>query len=345
MSTTPDPFDQIAQQLRQAHTANPDPEATPVTHSRGRSRRIWAVSLLAGLTIAGTATAAVVVTSKPSEPAAGQIGSATGSPRDYTVTLTPLLQAGSTGWCAAAQIATDADAVGASSCGQAPTKAYPVIASGGLMGTATPGGESLLYAVVDERVAAMKIGTGEKITPVRDPSLPPGFRAIVATPTKGEDFVTSAFENENGIEIPAATAASSVGRQGVRSVPTRDASRAPCSLTAESPVAMDDQEVLRDRPAPAPNANGRPFLACASSIVRISGRPYFVAILVDAKKPGQRPANLPGAVGAPERIQDLRGGLSARRDGAAWLVVRGTDRGARRRVLAAVNSRIDLSSR
>lgn len=348
MSTSPDPFEQIATELRravdtEAHATN---ESAPVTprHRRTRSAKLWGVAAIIGLTVASTATAAVLVSSRSSAPPSGGADRNAPQARHYTVTLTPFIdKAGATGWCGAAQLTTSANAIGAAACGDAPAGANPVVISGGSMPRTASGVSSILYAVVDGRVAAMKLGTGARITPTRDPSLPDGLFAIIAPPrVGGDDFATSAFEDRAGVEIPPATLGSLVPRQQSRSVSARAARSAPCSIAGGRGVAVGRQDVLAGAPRPSPRSPGRPFLTCASTIVREQGRPYVVAILLDAKDPGATPANLQHAQNGAKSKQELRGGLAARRTTGAWIVVRGTDKNARRRIVRSVRAKVRI---
>jgi hypothetical protein len=74
---------------------------------------------------------------------------------------------------------------------------------------------------------------------------------------------------------------------------------------------------------------GRAFFSCASSEYYLHNWPLETAILLDAQRPGARPAAIPGAHpvrGAPgvyDAPGAFNGELTARRDGNAWIVVAG----------------------
>jgi hypothetical protein len=100
---------------------------------------------------------------------------------------------------------------------------------------------------------------------------------------------------------------------------------------------LQSLRVLRSQPAAAPRANGRPFLTCASAVVRIEGRRFVAAVLLDAKHPGDSPAPLPGAVRQADGSFAAFPAISAARSKDTWLVVRGTDDAIRREVLRVLS--------
>ncbi|MEV4419141.1 hypothetical protein AB0L40_04090 [Patulibacter sp. NPDC049589] len=334
--STPDPFDQIATQLRRAHHLRPDDcDAVPTPPPAGRRHgRLPVLAVLAGLAVGGTATAAAIVaTRSPSRPLSGRLVPGAG-PSDgrYVVRIGPSLDAGDTSWCTTTQVRVGDRIAGSSGCGGAATTRQPVVAAGGLMDVSR-GGTSVLSAVVDRRVSAMRLPSGRRITPVRAPELPDGFRAIVATSDAGDAEGDPVFEGRDGRPIPAPTGRSFLPRQATRDASTASARTAPCSIAGTGSARLGTQRVLRSPPTAAPRANGRPFLTCASVVVRMRGRRFVAAVLLDAKHPGDRPAPLPGAVRESDGTYRAEPALSAVRSRDTWLVVRGVDGAVRRAVL------------
>jgi hypothetical protein len=99
--------------------------------------------------------------------------------------------------------------------------------------------------------------------------------------------------------------------------------------------------------APAKRSLGELFESCVDAEYYLKGWPLAVGVLLDARRPGQILGPLPGAApvpGDPNTVDFPSAGLSARRIGSAWLVVRGgSGRTQRLRVLEALQvSRIHV---
>jgi hypothetical protein len=76
---------------------------------------------------------------------------------------------------------------------------------------------------------------------------------------------------------------------------------------------------------PVPAAQGQLFISCVNTQYEFSGYPLDAAVLVDAHQPGQTLTSIPGAHPVnPDGtiVDDEATGLTARRVGTAWLVVR-----------------------
>jgi hypothetical protein len=100
---------------------------------------------------------------------------------------------------------------------------------------------------------------------------------------------------------------------------------------------------------PAANSLGELFVSCVDAEYYLNGWPLATGVLVDARRPGQALAALPGTKPVPGvagTVDFASANLSARRVGNAWLVVRGGSGSRQRlRVLEALRiSRLDVQS-
>jgi hypothetical protein len=98
---------------------------------------------------------------------------------------------------------------------------------------------------------------------------------------------------------------------------------------------------------PVKGSLGELFLSCVDTEYYLHGWPLATGVLLDARRPGQVLAPLPGASpvpGVPGVVDFPSASLSARHDGDAWIVVRGGSGNPQRlRVLEALRiSRLDL---
>jgi hypothetical protein len=105
---------------------------------------------------------------------------------------------------------------------------------------------------------------------------------------------------------------------------------------------------------PVADAEGELFLSCVDTEFYLHGWPLDAAVLLNAEHPGRSPGQIPSATplaGHPDELDAELGNssvsLTARRVGAAWLVVAGGRNLAQRlRVLDALRiSRLALPGR
>jgi hypothetical protein len=95
-------------------------------------------------------------------------------------------------------------------------------------------------------------------------------------------------------------------------------------------------QIATGAPAHEPDVNGRAYLTRATTLYHLHGRRYRAAVLVDARHPTRRAADLPGATPRTGGLVDASGHLTARRAGAGWLVVEGPTARERALVLRAL---------
>ena len=332
-----DPFDLLRDQL----VAAAAPEA--VREHRARRRR-WRplVLLAAALALGGTATAAAVLTlgGEGSPPLKGRVpGAPTGDApgiRSYRISLAPDLRAGNAGWCSSVSLRGRKEVAGGTGCGPAPLGDHPQIAGGGI--TAGPT-RILSFAIVDARVALVRLADGRRVVPRADPGLPFGWRVVVAFTPTTHGHIDGRATALTLLGADGRTLATVPGRAGdpqLRSVPSlpteqvdaHDPPSKPCAIEhAPLPhLAALDQTLVRGPLTRAVDA--RAFRTCAVAVFRLDGVRLRAAVVVDGRGPRHAPAALPRSY-VPARA-------AARRAGTAWLVVDGGTPAARRRLLRAL---------
>jgi hypothetical protein len=286
-----------------------------------RSLRALA-AIAAALVVAGSATAAVVsVTGEDSKPLTGTLP---GRGERYRVALSPNLAAGQIGWCTTIVVRPGATGRG---CGPAPPADAPLIAGGGLFSP----DRGVVWAVVDRRVAAMRLSDGRRIVTSASPAVPEGWRVAVAFTKGGEPRWTPLDAAGRALSTRpndrAGTEQAGTATLATRAVDPRDPPRGRCAIRVGRSLRAVSERVVTRLPARAPDVGGRPFLSCASAVVYLGRFRYTAAVLVDARRPARRAAPLaaPGA--------DL---ITARRHGPGWLAVRGEGAAHRRAVLRAL---------
>lgn len=325
---------------------------------RARRRVPWLrrrpLLLAAALVVAsGSAAAAVVsLTSEDSAPLAGTVPppSPTAVPRTYRIELMPDLRAGSIGWCSSVTLRSRGwRPIGASSgCGPAAPAGAAQIA-GGVTTVNTK--NVLLFAVVDARVAAIRLHNGRTIAARGDRTLPYGWKAAVAFLATDQGRIDPGdldwtLQDANGAEISRAPNDRAGTKQaGTASLPARtvDARRPPHVRYAIRARGLPGlraaaAQIAAGAPAHTPDVNGRAFLTRATTVYYLHGRRYRAAVLVDARDGRRAAADLPGATPRAEGLFDASGHLTARRAGAGWLVVEGSDADERALILHALST-------
>lgn len=355
MTPEPDPFDRLRVQLRSAadRRAGVSPHPARSTPARGRrlvgrlSGRSTLVALVGVGVVASAATATVIATSDtPSAPSAGPLtipatGAAPGGgpPARYAVTMRPDLRVGEVGWCTTLSVraSTRFDSSGGVGCGPAATDAYPIIAAG----TSTVAQGTMTYAIVDQRVAALRPGDGRRVAPRPGPDVPNGWKAIVllpdgsrggAAPLRPAPAVQDdAYAGTDGGPVAVGPRADRhVRPQASRSTDGPAPADGPCRIVVGGRSTVRASRTLLTAPEPRPAVNGRAFLSCSASLVRRPDGHVTVTVLLDAERPGAvPPAELPGfrpLEGAPGIVATAPGTIGeppayARRLPDGWLVV------------------------
>ncbi|MGA8352792.1 MAG: hypothetical protein WB698_01315 [Solirubrobacteraceae bacterium] len=187
-----------------------------------------------------------------------------------------------------------------------------------------------------------------------EPGLPDGLRAAVVAIKYKEpagrprSVVRFLPLNANGKQIAETKATVPLSAMiPVRSVndAARPASGA-CRIDMEpmSGVFAFGADVI-EKVTPELGFIGHAFIACASTIYKISGWRVEATVLIDAAHPGARPANLPlmkslpGHSGVVEAWPETNGPVLARRINDGWLVVdEGRDLAERLAVLDHLNA-------
>ena len=299
----------ILGELRDQLRARFESAAPPVKLSTRRRRwprtgtRLGVV--LAALVIAGgSALAAGLLSGQRSRPLTavfqpGSPGSQTGygpPGSTYSISISPSMQAGVIGWCTSLVTYRGAESfdLGTGGCnGAAPAVGAPMFGArdGGI------GAAGLSYVFTAPQVAAVRVTDGPTILTRLDPRLPFGFRAAVfSLPERllrGPGVALSALDS-TGHVIPGDAYAEPV-TEATRSwrVPSPPASGA-CSLAPRrgSPVVLESGSVL-SAAIGDPGILGHAFLPCLDVSFTLHGTRFAAAVLLDAKQPGQVPAELP----------------------------------------------------
>ena len=344
----------ILGELRDQLRARFESAAPPVKLSTRRRRwprtgtRLGVV--LAALVIAGgSALAAGLLSGQRSRPLTavfqpGSPGSQTGygpPGSTYSISISPSMQAGVIGWCTSLVTYRGAESfdLGTGGCnGAAPAVGAPMFGArdGGI------GAAGLSYVFTAPQVAAVRVTDGPTILTRLDPRLPFGFRAAVfSLPERllrGPGVALSALDS-TGHAIPGDAYAEPV-TEATRSwrVPSPPASGA-CSLAPRrgSPVVLESGSVL-SAAIGDPGILGHAFLPCLDVSFALHGTRFAAAVLLDAKQPGQVPAELPdmqSVAGHPGIFARHRAmtnlfndeannlDIAARRVRNTWLVVAG----------------------
>ncbi len=328
-----DPFDVLRDRLVAA------------SRERSRRRRRGGVALAAALVVlGGGATAAAVTLS----------GKTAKAPPRYRVALTPDLTTGAAGWCVS--VWRDSAPAG-HGCGSARSPGTHLIAGGGLVGK-----NGVLYAVVGPDVARVRLGQ-RRVTPRRDPALPPDWRLAVATVDTevpgavarpnaspgGRVYAAPPPEaplirlyDARGRELP------STGLTGPDRLPSRvvDPDVPPqtrCALRAAagSRLRGASARVLTAIPIQPLDVIRPSYLTCATTVFYRGNTRFRVALVLGAHDTTAPAPLLPGIRGEPDGVVTLGRLVSARREGRGWLVAySGASAKERAEVLTAVSAQV-----
>ena len=344
-----DPFDALRDEL----------VAAEGRMAGGRQRSTWLrrrpLLLAAALVVASASAAAAVVslTSEDSAPLSGTVPapSPSAAERTYRIELMPDLRAGAIGWCSSVTLRSRGwRPIGAATgCGPAaPADAAQI--AGGV--TAVNTKNVLLFAIVDRRVASVRLHDGRTIAPLADRKLPYRWKAVVAfLARQGGRFAVDdlqwTLQDAKGAPISSApnehAGAKDAGTATLptRAVDPRDPPHVRYAIRARPLKGLRavSARIVTRAPTRTPDVNGRAFQTRATTIYYLHTRRYRAAMLVDARDPSRPAADLPGSTPRADGLVDASGQLTARRAGPGWLVIEGADARERALVLQALTSR------
>jgi hypothetical protein len=297
-------LDQLEEQLTDAvhrHAAGaPGRAATSQVKPRrapARSRRRAWLGVIGALLLAGSATAAVLVSR--SHPLQGTIRGVQGilgvPTASYQVHAFPYLAVGWSGWCASVAFqATPHRSFGDYSCGAVEASDDPLIAGGD-----TAGGPGDLYdfGFVSTRVAAIRLFNGTTIVPIANAHLPSWMRAYIAF-VRGRPPLrirpdTLLDHSGHTIPQPTITRANAVEHLPTHAINPNDAGAVPCAVRERSSAGIAPLAQTVSTVAPWPRPQPGAFLACANATFRVDGTTLAVAVLVNANAPDQGAPPLP----------------------------------------------------
>ena len=331
--------------------SGPDQGVIEEARRRQRSRRLRgtlaALSVLAGagaliaLTTGGGAPAQAPLHPAP-EPSALPVRRGRSASRSMIVSLSPNLEGGQAGWCV-----TIFEKSGASgTCGPLPTVAHPLLV--GTSGWTHGDRDVTTTEITAPRVAYFLVNGTRRVATKRLPELPYGLRvATIHTPLQ------RSIRRRPGVlatRPPRLVPLDSHGRpipesRDYGAVWFRDwnrpaaALKGPCQLRVSGiggVTAEWGQVATALRPYPG-QIVGRGFLSCVDTEYYLPGRGMRAAVLLDAAHPGRiPPASIPGLSPIPNApglynstAEDaVRGPLTAKREGDAWVLVAGGGRNA-----------------
>jgi hypothetical protein len=268
------------------------------------------VALFGVLALGGSAAAAVVSLSS-SRPLSGTVPGGVGvlhsdGPMQYRISVFPYLTVGWSGWCSSADFSVHARPTATVyGCG-------PIESSGQLvLDGAVFGGRSgsYEYEILSDRVAAVRYSDGARITPVSDPRLPRGTRALVRVgpaPKLGKHGTPVPFPRETWLDahgrvlpMPVIGRANAVEHLPLRTLDPQHPSGGGCAVLARALPGLVALSQTVVRAVPWPRREPGAFLACANATYRLGTSTLAVAVLVDATNPARRAAALPGLIADP----------------------------------------------
>lgn len=349
----------------------PDPQQGVIEEARRRQRRRrrrLAAAALAGVVLTVPAVAllegsrAIPSRAHSDSRAAAAALSSQSSPA-FNIRLAPALEVGQAGW----QVFFEEH--GAQKGGEAGGPALsssPIVAGWG--GSSGGSRQWTTFLLTTPNVASILV-EGKTRVPTRTlPGLPYGYRAarILTAISPAEERIAPGFGhgpqgprslvplNAQGQPISSRPDNRTPFQGTVRSWeypgPTPEGS---CGLRAsgiEGLSAQGGKALSGVQPYPAREIGGQivghAFLPCVSVLYHLDGMPLRALILLDAAHPGSRAAALPDfrpVRGAPGLVEE--GGLTARREGSAWLIVgQGSGVAQRVRLLRHLNAIVKLGS-
>lgn len=359
-----DPYLTLRAELVQAahRTAAPAPTARSAWSRRWRhSRTTLSLAAAVGLAAAAVAAAAVTGMSLPlvgtvsgdSQPGVTAAGSYDGT--RYRISVSPSLIPGSdaAGWLAA--ISYRDPKTGQPVGGVVGGGGYPTAGKELFQGTEVDGlggsaigdehGQKVAFVITGPDVAAVQVA-GRTVPTFTSAQLPDGDRAAVfMVPVRSQLPVVPLDAAGHALPNPLPATVSYPG-SAWRAPQSPAPGACELSTSRSDLVAQGGRTVSSIQPVSG--AQGQLFTSCVNTQYAFGGDSLDVAVLVDARRPGQSLASIPGtqAVDADGTIVDDEAtGLTARRVGNAWLVVQDpvassgakADRAARLAALGALS--------
>ena len=267
-------------------------------------------ALFGVLAVAGSAAAAVVSLTA-SRPLSGTVQNGVGvlhsaGPTQYRISVFPYLAVGWSGWCSSADFSVNGRPTATEySCGPVESSSQLVLDS------ALFGGRSGFYEyeIVSDRVAAVHYSDGPTITPISDPRLPRGTRAVVrvgpmpkvSKPGMPVPLPREKWLDARGRVLPIAVIgrANAVEHLPLRALNPQHPAGGGCTVLARPLRGLVALSQTVARAVPWPRREPGAFLACANATYRLGTSTLAVAVLVDATNPRRTAAPLPGVVADP----------------------------------------------
>jgi hypothetical protein len=345
----------------------------PVRRTRLGSRR--ALTVVLALLLLGGTTAAAVVTLSRSRPLSGTLAHGPGGlgVSRYRISVFPYMNVGWSGWCSSA-VFYDHRGRRMTDYGCAPVESGgPTIACCSEFGDSS--GE-YTYGIVSDAVASVR-WEGAVVQPIASPGLPPGTRAyfMLARRRYGRLGRLPRLFASSGLEIPdpPVSRQNAVEHLPQTSVNPSSPGTARCAVrTSSVPHLVPLSETLT-APVQWPRHQPGAFLACANATYRLGASMLGLAVLLDASDVRRSPPALPelqwdpahpglftghelGNIGFPQGLSvgNFGGGqpfntptraqefanhdVTARREGAAWIVAEGGTPIQRATLLAHVST-------
>jgi hypothetical protein len=228
-----------------------------------------------------------------------------------------LSSAGQSGWCVTVELVTGQSTGSVIGCSPTTTPEISARVAGAGFGS---GHDRTSVAVVDERVAAVRLRGGRVIVPRQDRALPNGWRAAVWS--GGSDSPASVeLLDAQGAQLPNEGPTGARMRQVQASGAASAAQYRGCIVQAKG-IDLHAVRTVLKTPSPGSGFSGRPFLVCGTARVRSPKGDSQVFVLVDATDPGAPAPNLPGSSSSrtPGTVA-VGADSTARRQGNAWVVV------------------------
>jgi hypothetical protein len=271
------------------------------------------LALAAGVLALGGSAAAAVVSLGTSRPLSGSVPNGVGigqvlhraGATQYRVSVFPYLAVGWSGWCSSVEFSVRARPT-ASAYGCGPVESSRELVLDG----ATFGGPKFVYEyeILSDRVAAVHYSDGPTVTPISDPRLPRGTRAVVriaaiprVTRPDPPPFPRETWLDARGrvLPRPVITRANAVEHLPLRTLNPRHPAGHGCAVRAQplGGLLALTQTVVTAVPWPRREAGA--FLACANAHYRLGTSMLAVAVLVDATNPHRLAPPLPGLLADP----------------------------------------------
>jgi hypothetical protein len=184
-------------------------------------------------------------------------------------------------------------------------------------------GQKVGFVITGPDVAAVRVA-GRTVSTFTSSQLPAGDRAAVFMVPVGSEPPVVPLDAA-GHALPNPLPGTGAGLPGSAWQAPQSPAPSACELASSRSDLIAQGGRTVSSIAPVPAAQGQLFISCVNTQYTLKGYPLDVAVLVDAHQPGQSLTSIPGAqaVNADGTIvDDEASGLTARRVGNAWLVVR-----------------------